>query len=326
MKTLLLANQPTKTTRLLLFQSTLASLGHEVIIPSFSSTSWIAVAREAGAIIRSERPDVVHIFNVPDIIYRKIPAMKGRYFDRLIYDYRSPWGVEMQMLTWLPGRIFGEHYEKILARAADLITTVNSPLGAKVRFYIGDKKVPVQVIPNYPSKTFIEVESGADSGAVLFVGRISSQEGVGNLVHLARRMPDQEFWVVGGGPLSSWYFMRKPGNIRLLGWQPHAEVARLIKRSKICIVPRVENVLTPYSTDRSVWKLNEYLNLGKQVVASGITLEEERKNLRVTTSSNLEETLREETGKAALPLEPGDYRFWEGNILAIKDLYERASR
>ena len=326
MKTLLLANQPTKTTRLLLFQATLTLLGHEVIVPSFSSTSWIAVSQEAGSIIRSERPDIVHIFNVPDVIYRKIPAMKGRYFDRLIYDYRSPWGVEMQMLTWLPGRIFGEHYEKILARAADLITTVNSPLGTKVRLYIRDKEVPVQVIPNYPSKTFIEVESGPTSGAVLFVGRISSQEGVGNLVRLARSMPDQEFWVVGGGPLSSWYFMRKPKNIRLMGWQPHAEVARLIKRAKVCIVPRLENVLTPYSTDKSIWKLNEYLNLGKQVVASGITLEEERKNLRVTTGGHLEEELRAEIGKAALPLESGDYRFWEGNREAIKDVYEQASR
>jgi len=325
MKTVLLANQPTKTTRLLLFQETLTSLGHEVIIPSFRSTSWIAVAREAGSIIRSERPDIVHVFNVPDIIYRKIPAMKGIYFDRLIYDYRSPWGVEMQMLTWLPGRVFGEHYEKILARAADLITTVNSPLGAKVRLYLLDNEVPVRVIPNYPSKTFTEIESGSSSGAVLFVGRISSQEGVGNLVNLAKSMPDQEFWVVGGGPLSSWYFMRKPRNIRLMGWQPHAEVARLIKRAKICIVPRVENVLTPYSTDRSVWKLNEYLNLGKQVVASGITLEEERKNLRVTTSSRLEEILREEIGKVALPLDSGDYRFWEGNREAIKDVYDQVS-
>ncbi len=104
------------------------------------------------------------------------------------------------------------------------------------------------------------------------------------------------------------------------------EVARLINRSKICIVPRVENVLTPYSTDKSVWKLNEYLNLGKQVVASGITLEEERKNLRVTTSSHLEEILREEIGKAALPLESGDYRFWEGNREAIKGVYNLSSR
>ena len=70
-------------------------------------------------------------------------------------------------------------------------------------------------------------------------------------------------------------------------------MAGLIRRAKICLIPHSKSLLTPYATDKSVWKLNEYLFSGKTVVASGVTMEEKRKNLVVVKSGGLGRAVRE---------------------------------
>ena len=78
LEVLLLANQPERTTRLKMFGRTLKSLGHEVIIPEFVTRDWIKIACEAKKIARNRKPDVVHIFNVPDIIYHDFANARGK--------------------------------------------------------------------------------------------------------------------------------------------------------------------------------------------------------------------------------------------------------
>ena len=70
MRVLLLANQPERTTRLKMFLGTLKELGYEVIIPNFETRNWIKISGLAKKLIKSEQPDVIHVFNVPDVIYR----------------------------------------------------------------------------------------------------------------------------------------------------------------------------------------------------------------------------------------------------------------
>lgn len=324
MKVLLLANQPEKTTRLRLFEATLKDLGYETVVPRFDTVNWVSISRKARDIVLKERPDVVHLFNVPDVIYYWIPGLRGSGYKRLIYDYRSPWGVETGLRFGSVARGACEHFERQLAEAADLITTVNTPLREKAMSYAPGKEV--HVIPNYPQRSF--AEHGEDlepEDAVIFVGRVCEQEGVDSLLRVARALPEREFWIVGGGPFAWWYLMRKTRNVRALGWQPHSRVAALVRRARICIIPRKENALTPYSTDRSIWKLNEYLNLGKQVVASGITLEENRKNLWVVRSTDLRRAVEESMEKDAERMNESDYRFWEDNVERVKEVYERVS-
>ncbi|OPX77095.1 MAG: hypothetical protein A4E45_02282 [Methanosaeta sp. PtaB.Bin039] len=324
MKVMLLANQPERTTRLQLFRSTLQELGYEVVVPSFGTSNWLAITRASQEMVRREEPDVLHIFNVPDIIYHKMPQLRGR-FRRLIYDYRSPWGVETQMRFGQAGLAFCERFESELARSADLITTVNSPLRDKALAFAPDKSV--HIIPNYPSQSFLKMgqeSSGLDlgEGSVIFVGRVCEQEGVGNLLRIARACPDQQFWIVGGGPFSWWYLKRCPPNLRSLGWQPHVKVASLVRQAALCLIPREENVLTPYSTDLSIWKLNEYLNMGKAVLASGITREGDRKNLEVVKSSRLAERVGPWLERGPQPLGGSDLRFWESNRELIEKVYQ----
>jgi glycosyltransferase involved in cell wall biosynthesis len=328
LKVLLLANQPERTTRLKMFQGTLKSLGYDVTVPSFGTRNWITIAAMAKKIAKEKKPDIVHIFNVPDIIYHGFGRLRGQGYKKLIYDYRSPWGIELAQTFGAPGRIFAERFERESADYADAITTVNEPLGEKVLEYSPDKKV--HVIPNYPLRSFSENDSWTEGdksvlpkeGPVVFIGRVCTQEGIGKLLHVARAIPEREFWIVGGGPFADLYLWRMPKNIKNLGWQPHEKVAAILRKARLCLIPREENALTPYSTDKSVWKLNEYLALGKMVVASGVTAREKRKNLAIVKSEMLVEAVRESLSREPKTLLAEDYRFWEGNERTIKEVYE----
>lgn len=327
MKILLLANQPESTTRLKLFRETLAELGYDVVVPAFGTRNWIAIARASKTLIAKERPDIVHIFNVPDIIYRTIPPLKGTLFTTLIYDYRSPWGIEYQMNFGQIGKLAAEHYEQILARSADLITTVNTPLKEKVQTYLPESR-DVDVIPNYPKRSFLSTDAGnappsTSQKPVLFVGRICKQEGIENFIRAAKEIPELNFWIVGDGPFAWYYLMRPPANLTFFGWQAHNAVAGFIRKAGICLIPRNQNALTPYSNDKSIWKLNEYLNLGKLVIASGISAEESRKNLNIVRAGSLVESIRSLSHMSPDPLAVDDYRFWENNRDLIKKVYEK---
>jgi hypothetical protein len=86
MKVLLLANQPENTTRLKMFRDTIQGLGHDVAVPKFGTKNWMKIAGKAKEIVKRERPDAVHVFNVPDIIYHGLPKLKGEFFNHLIYE------------------------------------------------------------------------------------------------------------------------------------------------------------------------------------------------------------------------------------------------
>ncbi len=328
MRIFLLSNQPERTTRLLMFKATLERQGQDVIVPQFSSRGWLQIAGEARQFLQKEKPDVVHLFNVPDIIFHGLGKLKGSSYKKLIYDYRSPWGVELQMSFGPLAGPAGEYFERELAREADLITAVNRPLADKVRSYVLEMKKPLFIVNNYPEKSFLQKRKTSDSSAsdgekpIVFIGRISRQEGIGNLLRLIRNIPEQTFWIIGDGPFSRWYLRKLPKNARFFGWQPHDKVAGLISQARICLIPHSESLLTPYATDRSVWKLNEYLLLGKTVVASGVTQEETRKNLVVVNAENLEDAVRENLQREPEKLLAEDYRFWERNDRTIQEAYE----
>jgi glycosyltransferase involved in cell wall biosynthesis len=187
------------------------------------------------------------------------------------------------------------------------------------------------VIPNYPYRSFFEAKATLESQEwnvepgsepIIFIGRICTQEGIRKLLEVAKAIPRQEFWVIGDGPFAEFYLWRKPANVKVLGWQPHEKIAAILRKARLCLIPREENGLTPYSTDKSVWKLNEYLSLGKIVVASGVTMEEMRKNLVIVKSKELTNAVRENLEREPEKLCKEDYRFWEGNDSKIRDVYE----
>jgi len=312
--------------RLKMFKKTLTKLGYEVHVPIYSSKSWFDVSREVVQHIKELRPHVVHIFNVPDLLYYKIPSLKGVYFKRLIYDYRSPWDLELRIRFCRGFDLLGRVCEKRLAKAADVITAANTPLAEKVRAY--NRSADVYIIPNYPSiEDFREKEEVLIEKCrpvILFLGKVSVEEGAYGLRRLATAIDDLDIWIVGEGPELS-KIPRKP-NVKFFGWQPHKRALAIAEKADVSVVPRKETIAMRYYTDKNLWKINECLNLGVKVIASGIVKEEKRKNLVVTRFDELLKTLRMEILKKPEPLESRDYRFWEDYCEpVIKRVYEEIS-
>ena len=113
-----------------------------------------------------------------------------------------------------------------------------------------------------------------------------------------------------------------PQNARFFGWQPHERIPYLVSKASLCLILLGETPLTPYATDKSVWKLNEYLCMGKIVVASGVTKEEDRKNLIVVKSKELKDAVVKYLEKTPEKMTAEDYRYWDNNDRIIKEVYD----
>ena len=61
---------------------------------------------------------------------------------------------------------------------------------------------------------------------------------------------------------------------------------------------------------------------GKAVVASGVTMEERRKNLVVVKSAELKDAVTQNLKREPEKLREEDYRFWDRNDKTIKEIYE----
>jgi uncharacterized SAM-binding protein YcdF (DUF218 family)/glycosyltransferase involved in cell wall biosynthesis len=86
------------------------------------------------------------------------------------------------------------------------------------------------------------------------------------LVEAAVRMPDVTFAMVGPAQTDVSALARCP-NVTLLGQQPHADVPRYVKGFDVGIVPYR---LSEYTANVYPTKLNEYLVMGKPVVATDL--------------------------------------------------------
>jgi len=68
---------------LMMFKGTLESLGYDVIFPRFTTRSWLGVAGEATASpAEGEGRMLVHLFNVPDIIYHNLWKAQGHLLSK----------------------------------------------------------------------------------------------------------------------------------------------------------------------------------------------------------------------------------------------------
>ena len=109
-----------------------------------------------------------------------------------------------------PGRIFAERFERELAEAADVITTVNEPLEKKVKRVCSPKEglyrtqLSASLFLRREAEDRHVEEFAVQPGnePIIFIGRVCTQEGIGKLLEVARAIPEREFWIVGGGPFA----------------------------------------------------------------------------------------------------------------------------
>jgi len=327
----LLINDINKSPRANLFKKTLESLGYDVVTPDFKTRNWLKISQRLVPLIKETNPDVIHLFNVPDILYGSVPSVKGKYYQTLIYDYRSPWGVALDITFKVPFlKQFGEYYERKLVRNADIITTANSRLSEKILPW---SSKDIYAIPNYPSIEFLKsdnkfnIKKDKDKKIILFLGAVSRWHGSNILARIILNLKKNLnilFWVLGDGPdlPKIKRKLRNCNNAKFFGRQSHNLIPGFIKAADILVHPEPDSA-AEYVTDESVLAINEFLNIGKKVIASGISQKEKRKNLTIVPNRLLEETILVEIEKPAEKLKKKDYRLWETHCKKIvKDIYE----
>jgi glycosyltransferase involved in cell wall biosynthesis len=97
-----------------------------------------------------------------------------------------------------------------------------------------------------------------------YVGALHEWVDVELVRKVATDMPDFQFILVG--PIvRDVEALRGLRNVRLVGQKPHAEIPRYVRSFDVCIIPYVRDAYTETTYPA---KLNEYLALGKPVVAT----------------------------------------------------------
>jgi glycosyltransferase involved in cell wall biosynthesis len=293
MRVTLIGANPWRMTRLKLIAKSLIKHGFNVNVfkPKvnirFRPVITSAFLRYLAFIIQelSVNSEIIHFFNIPDV-YGLVPLLKKSFKKtKLIYDVRSPWGDELIEFGYGLLHDLAEGIEKILTVRASIVTTVNSILAERARKW-GARKV--YVIPNYPSRDFkpsidpleFKRKLGLEGRVLLFVGSFTNIECALDIIFIFHRvyreLPDVKLVMVGDGVLMP--EIRKnivklgiKDKVILTGWIPHKEVANWISIADLCLLPRRElGEASNFFAPESILKVNEYLALGKPVVATPV--------------------------------------------------------
>jgi len=115
--------------------------------------------------------------------------------------------------------------------------------------------------PDLPKPAELEGLAGPVVG---YVGALHEWVDVELLRQVAVSMPDRQFVLVGPIVREVEALRRLP-NVHLIGQKAHGEIPRYVRHFDACIIPYVRNAYTETTYPA---KLNEYLALGKPVVAT----------------------------------------------------------
>jgi len=274
------------------------------------------------------KSDIFWVANSPDILVLPLVLKRKGY----ILEYRSPWSIEIER-EFGPGpwARLAALIENVALKNASIITLATSRLEAKIR----NLGKPYFVIPNYPLKTFkasirreeFRRQQGVKDGekVVLFVGRLSSHEGVDLLPNIVedvlKKEKDVVFWVVGDGPLFP--SLRRlgekmAGRLRLFGWQAYESIPNFINAADVCVLPMRESAHAEYYNEEGLQKISEYMFFEKPIVACGVA--ESSEYLLVKEDELADGILRALRGEAPKPKRRTWEDFSEKRILEMFNL------
>lgn len=171
-------------------------------------------------------------------------------------------------LKSLIGAIEGYYYRshKIYTKKIDMIITPSD-------FY--KEKLIQDGIPNSKIKAihnFIDVEqyniTTSDDGYALYIGRLSKEKGIVNLIKAFKKIKDGMLYIAGDGPEKEniIQFIKENNlqkNIKLLGYLNKEQVNEKISKCRFVVVPSIWYENCPYS-------ILETLSIGKPVIGAKI--------------------------------------------------------
>lgn len=231
------------------------------------------------------KSDIFWVANSPDILVFPLVLRRKRY----ILEYRSLWSIEVEREFGCgPWVRLAAIVENFALKNASLVTLTTSRLMVKIK----NLGKPFFVIPNYPLKTFeasiprrefrIQQNVKESEKVILFVGRLSSHEGVDLLPNIVKNVLEKEknavFWIVGDGPLYPMLHKlseKMVNRLRLFGWQAYESIPNFINAVDVCILPMRESKYSEYYSEEGVQKLSEYMFFEKPIVACGVAWSDE---------------------------------------------------
>jgi glycosyltransferase involved in cell wall biosynthesis len=162
-----------------------------------------------------------------------------------------------------------------LTRFADLLVAPSNFLREKMIQHGFDNQ-KLLTIPNFVELSAFEQrchgppslgEPEQDGGDALYFGRLSKEKGLKTLIVAVARIPLARARIVGEGPerqdLESMAHRLAPGRIEFTGYKPSDELVRILRSSKMVVVPSEWYENCPYA-------ILESFAMGKPVIASNI--------------------------------------------------------
>jgi len=176
--------------------------------------------KELRRYIRAEKPLIVHTHTFKaGLIGRLVGGSHKRIhtFHGHLYHDNSFSRLEKMLITLT---------ERILAKRTDALISVGSRVGRELRTKkIGKEKIWLSIAPGvkrYPtiSKQNARKQLGlSESGLIVgWMARMTSVKNPQLFIDVARRMPDVQFAMAGGGELLDLMRAQAPANLKVVGW------------------------------------------------------------------------------------------------------------
>src|SRR5690606_18125539 len=228
---------------------------------------WMIVAMVR--LLRQHRYDVLHA--VEEMVFPA--ALLHRFFGaRLVYDMDSSLSDQLtEKWTLLrPLRRMFEAIERRFIWRASLVLAVCEDLAAKVRPWLGDKRVIV--LPDVPipdsNETTVESFRAGGEGALLglYVGNLERYQGIDLLLQslaLLNETPPFRMIVIGGTAKLVRHYEQlgraldiPEGRLELVGARPVSQLGAYLRQADILVSPRTLGQNTPM-------KVYSYMQAGK---------------------------------------------------------------
>jgi glycosyltransferase involved in cell wall biosynthesis len=229
-----------------------------------------AAARAARALLRAERPDVAHLH----IIYGQLTpsilaplAAAGVPVVQTLHEYKPLCAVHTLLARGVPCEACGgKRFWRALPRRCNRGSLARTALSvseaylaralgasARVRRFVAPSEfvrgrmlahgfAPERVVtvPHFVDARALEPARGAGAH-VLYAGRLAEEKGVFTLLAAAAEARDLPILLAGDGPARAALARRRAeaglDHVRLLGFQPPAALAALVRASRCVVVP-----------------------------------------------------------------------------------------
>ena len=145
--------------------------------------------------------------------------------------YHAPQTLEQRLIRWLLNSMLNDKQIRITAVSNWLTKDFSDKARSKIKVIFNG--VNCQMFkPNMHDKL---IDNQPDGNKIVFYyGRIVSGKGIEDLIAVAKKLPEYEFWFAGKGPLSSIINLT---NTRYLGFKEQPQLIKLLSQVTICVFP-----------------------------------------------------------------------------------------